>query len=1584
MKLNRFITLSALAACTLSMVQAQPVTYATETVPIKAGVVLVRNNANAIIPSGAPHIWDILDGDRSIKPPEWRFDSGSGNGILTTEAAGRYGSGTAGQPINKSYAPFWEVDLRTASASAVANYDVLQLSLVGATVLTAEDREKLRQFVDKGGLLWIDIAANAAGVDGVNNLPVPVVIRDALGAGLQMQINPFHPLVLGPNRISLSELYSMTDGLSTLVLDPFSLGASPMGQILRGSELDSLRIETVASSDNSAVIGVTQIGDGYVLLTSRSMSRIINRDIFNTGNTALTLQPPIRDGAYTAATKLIMNALSLRSRFAGAGAGSRNSSSTSVTIGVPAIREFEAPAPPGTKGTPILANGRMIVSAGGTLYVYDADSSADLDRDGNTDDGFVDPVGSPYDQVWSSASLGTVSEPTYVEVPGAPIAEQVWVQSIDGRLHGFNLNQTIGAGVTPFATIDPPTSVLGTQPAVFAPTFHEGILYVADAGTATQGRLWMVNPRMAAELSGGGDVNEARNIDDDGNVLGTYAWGAQGSGRYRLPGGSPSIAYIPIQDSSGGLDLVAYVGTQRATGAFTAPAGLSSIYLGARGESPTTVNRAGTALNLTTRVASNGLRVNILSGNRAPKGLVVRVIINGQPLTAVQMANYFTGVVLQPSNGTVQLQLQPGQTGTFDWDGQATTDPTDDVSYRLDYMVDWTNTVNSMDALVRGNVDVMDQSTPQLDLMAPPAVSASGNVGLIVAGTSGGTFYNFLENGRGDFWVRSRFEFHGAINNLGALGSTAGYPPSIVDQDDLVLIVPPLNQPMSNIRPIGISAAGDNFYVMTSGQKLLGGFGIPTGALLSFDASPEDLEFIIDIGTNQQNTGVLLKQPDMARSGYSANPALFSSIPSNVFSIEPIANSSKARVRMNSLASSNRGSLNSCLANNLPVIVNRNGNTDTIIEPEASANNGSFIRGAASGRWSHLDWYTVLNGYDAQVGPVVAGERVIIGGASVLPSLILNGFSPVGISLDGLMYGMDRRVSPDDTHLISTAARPWVSQLYALRTPTPTPFNFNNVTPAASIRWPQAKGISSIDDFRIRIMQAALLGEDQFFGLAAGEGAIAITGVDNTTLFKRSDFLIADAGRISRFDPSGNPLWSIEGTSEVGTNQSNLAERVRRLATPSRVYPDGQNGYVFVDPGNNLVARMDAAGREVRTITSIKFHEDVFATTDPARPEQSPRGQSPNESKLIRNPQDVAFWTTYVSAADVQRLFPSEGAYRAYTAERWDNWLIADAGNYRVIQVIDRYMLDNNGRVTGVVRYRDEVDNEGDPNRLTSALGILWWHSPEEFSGKKYAYNSIGRTTVDIGGSPRTAYAMGFSNVQPSQRTFGLDTNPSARGDNPTGYGGAVIYDGPDTKVINEIVLPATPANIFMGTQGPGFQFNLGARASRTINVSGLTSVTVKYRDFGAGPILTVMLSTDRGVFEVVEATPGVWNVIWQLPVEVYEFIRRPLGVAANYVYSTAELGENPEGFRPMHARRLDSGDVLIVNGYKGTKKNVSAFDGEVLVIDGKIGPEPDARIPSYDVNRQNLGFNALSVLFELPPVQGIRGIVRPVFAERQ
>lgn len=1562
MKLTRFIPVGALMACAV-LAQAQPVTYSTDTVAVRAGVVLLRNSGGGLIASPAPHIWSILDGDRAIKPADWRFESGTGNGVLTAEAASRFGAGTPGDPINKGFAPFWEVDLRAVTSETLSRYDVLSLSIGGTVSIASEDREKLRQFVDKGGLLWIDFTDSlASDVDPINNLPTPVDVNRTNGNAF-LQVNPFHPLVIGPNRMTLGDFYSLSDAASVVGVTSLNLGATAVSTLFRGVQLDSTKLESVAGSGTTTVVGFTQIGDGFVLMTTRGTSVILNRQ----ANTALESTGARRDGTYQAAAKLVFNALSARSRFASAQSGSRNTNATAVTVPIPAIRRFQAPAFGGTKGTPVLANGRMIQVTGGTVYVYDANPSADLDRDGDTDDGFDDPVGTPYDRVWSSQALGTLSEPTYLEVPGSPIPEQVWVQSLDGRVHGFDLNQTTGTGVAPFASIDPPAGGVGTQTTLFAPTYHEGVLYVADEGVANTGRLWMVNPRMAADLAGGA-VNEARNVDDDGTILGNYFWGATGAPSLRVPGSSVSIAYIPIEDGSGGSDLVAYMGTARTTGVNAGAAGLASLYLGSRGEVPSEVNRVGAAVNLRTRAGTQNLRVVTQTGARSPRGLSVQVLnrATGIPFDSAFIDTNFTGVILQPTNGTIQLQLTgAGSASSLDWEN--------DVTYRVDYMVDWTFGSNAANALVRGSRLVVDSSVPQLDLAAPPAVSASGNVGLIVSSPSGGSFYNFLERGRGNFVVRSRFEFHSRISSLGALGTSAGYPPAFVDEDDLVRLIPFLNRDMSNFQPTGIAAAGNSFYVAANATKSFGGFGSPTGVVMSFDASPDDAEFIIDLGANGSTQALSFRQPDMARSGYAATPGLFSTLGSNAYSLEPIPNSTKARVRFNDLSASstNSGQLASCLSNNLPVIVSRDGSTDTIYEPEAPLAAGRFFPGGASGRWNHMDFYTVINGYRIDAGPVVAGERMIVAGGSLLPGFLINGFSGLPTST-ALLVGADRRISPDDTHLISTSARPWLSQLNSVRVNgVVTPGDFSNVSPAKSIRWPELKGVTSAQDVRIRLLQSALLGEDRIFGLAVGEGAIAVTTDVNTTLFERSDILIADAGRIGRFDASGNPIWAIESTGEINFGQPSAAERPRRLSAPNRVYPDGNNGYVFADPGNNLVARIDAAGRELRAVQTLRVHPDARVAGVPKNP-----------SLLLRNPQDVQYWTEFVSAAQVNSFFPSESGYRTITNERWDNWLIADAGNNRVVQVIDRYELDAAGRVTGIVQYQGGLDT---PNGLTPALGVIWWHSPEEFSGKRYSYGTISRASVDVGGSVRTAYAMGFNNVQPAVKTFGLDTNPDARSDNPAGYGGVVIYDGPQTKVISEITVPALPANVLMGLNtGTGlFEFNLPARSERILNVSGLTSVSVRYVDFGSGPVLTAMLSTDRGVFEVAESSPGVWQVIWMLPVETYEFIRRPLNGSIT-AYTLGMLGNNPEGYRPMHARRLDSGDVLIVNGYAGTRKNNEPFAGEVIVVDGSIGFDPDPLVPSYAINRPNLGFNALSILFELPPVQGIRGISRPVFAERQ
>ena len=93
---------------------------------------------------------------------------------------------------------------------------------------------------------------------------------------------------------------------------------------------------------------------------------------------------------------------------------------------------------------------------------------------------------------------------------------------------------------------------------------------------------------------------------------------------------------------------------------------------------------------------------------------------------------------------------------------------------------------------------------------------------------------------------------------------------------------------------------------------------------------------------------------------------------------------------------------------------------------------------------------------------------------------------------------------------------------------------------------------------------------------------------------------------------------------------------------------------------------------------------------------------------------------------------------------------------------------------------------------------------------------------------------------------------------------------------------------------------------------------------------------------------------------------------------------KNPKGLRAYYAKRLDSGDVLISNGYFGrTRYNTEAFQGEVVQVDGTIS-SGDHTTPGFGFSKTNLGFGSYSIHFQLPPIQGSRGLVVPVFADRR
>jgi hypothetical protein len=330
--------------------------------------------------------------------------------------------------------------------------------------------------------------------------------------------------------------------------------------------------------------------------------------------------------------------------------------------------------------------------------------------------------------------------------------------------------------------------------------------------------------------------------------------------------------------------------------------------------------------------------------------------------------------------------------------------------------------------------------------------------------------------------------------------------------------------------------------------------------------------------------------------------------------------------------------------------------------------------------------------------------------------------------------------------------------------------------------------------------------------------------------------------------------------------------------------------------------------------------------------------------------------------------------------------LIADSGNNRVVELVDRYEINPaNGRTVGVVQYQDPPAS----GKFVSAMGVLYWHTPEELTGKDYRYNSIARTVQDIGGVRHNIVGFGFGNVEPGTASLGLDsTNQNI--DRTSGFGGIVLYDGPNSIVVREFLRPQINANTFIAENPPGsgsfsYSWPPQNQPARTQKFVGLNAVTVRYVSFNGNLVLSLMVSDSTGVYELVQDTTQVskpWVVRWMLPVEAYVGMRHPRGPGP---FVLAGLAQNPRGFRPMYAKRLDSGEVLVVNGYTGRRMDDTEFQGEVVLVDGNFADlNTQVEDPGYDLSRLNLGFNRLSVKFELPPVQGVRGIVAPVFAHRQ
>lgn len=1630
-RLIGLLSLTAVAA----MATAGPQNYAQRVQNIRCGVVILTtpnpNNSSQPLQSAGPYALYNLDSNTTIKPTGWNFYNPYAPTVVTSAIQSRWstidsaGTAVLGTKISKRNAAYWEVFLNQMTDQNLGNYDLLLVNPYSYASLSPTEQMRLRRFVDNGGILWIDPAGLAdtgshAYMDQFNNFPFAFLPTDTNSLANQFTdfSNPLMNVIqmLTPNDISILDAPSST----SYTISPVNFSADVTGtavaslQSMCGSDLtDYARLQTISYLGNSnATIALGRIGDGVVVITSRGASIKLNRtagDSSYNSNYGFTGSMPLLGQDGLSAAKLAVNMVGLLSTWRQPGGGSRKTSGNALDLNPPLL--LRSTIPGGNQGfsnslasntqtsqqMPALYKGLLVTTDNNVVSVYDANPVTDLDGDGNPDDGVQDySLGAPYDMIWQSQPLnGPLSAPVCTEVLGGAAGypqDQVLVVDSQGNLIVFNLtpkNPADGTllgsptgGFSPFKIIPPPsgTSVVVDSAVTgvpMAPVIHEGIAYVASI-YQKQG----VNNSMIWQVD----------LQTDAPILSTFGTGNQfvlggNLGSVTLPEYtySPTVGYIPIQDNSGGVDKVLYAPFAANQSAGINAAGISSIWLGAKGEVPVSATAENGVLQVETRASNHGT-LPIYLGSEAGLGPKLTLIDqNGYPVADNLVTNYVTGLVTTGNsgqNGELDFALTTAGTAAFN-----ATPPT--YTVRVDYTIDWGNNAqNTAFSIERGRLLMPDVAqNPQRQISGGVALSPQGTA-YVVSSTEpanpaaapsspyGGGLYGFREQGVGVFNCVARYELFGpntiTLNQTGS-ASDGGV---LFDQDGLLAY---LASPLVNLPSVanllsqtmgqysirgGPTIRNGQVFVEASAIKSGGVTGSPTmpipiTILMAFAAEPQTPTFVIgDLPDGSQ-----ILQPDFARS---TNP----SVPENQSTLLASSNGGNGYIydpttgviSFPSLMSNSNGQIQNCLSLSQPIIIRKPGAADYVVYPDA-------IGGAV---WNPLQWYTIIDGsYPSGAAPVATGNSVFVSLNSYLPSVLANNFSAVP-NANGALYAVNAQIPATQLH--PTTIKPWLNQLWTVDYSAGL---FTGGDP--NILWPQSSSVTSFSDYKIKLNQTLLTSSPAVYGIAGGDNALVAIGSNGVYTYAKSNFMICDEGRLIEMDPSGNPIWSTDTSVSAGQSSINASGNIKPMIRPVRAYLLDQTDILVADPGANRVAKVNTTGIESRSITNFRLDPSIV-----------PAGYQAGESLTLSGPRDALYYTSYALMSQAGGLVSPGDGENANSYEYWQHYLIADTGNKRLVEVIDRFYYSPS---TGLVGQPVTVNN-------VPQVGVLLWHSPAAASGAKYAYTNVSRVKFPDANGGHFVYISGVGGTLPTRVGTGLDAQTATSlVDAQDGSGGIVVYDPANPQLVatfNQITTPDVSGTAFWDPNTQQFDNTVSQtslqyvqRKGGTHTFTNLNSVSAKIvTDASNNPLVAIMVADGTGVYEATYSPSlgqtQALNVDWMMPNEVFRVIQQ-----TGSGTSAQPAPQNAQDCRALYAKRLDSGEVMIVNGYYGSTigaypyngtVGATSFTGEVLQVNGIIGAG------GYSTSSTNLGFNSTSITLDLRTAgaTGLRGLVMPVFADRR
>jgi hypothetical protein len=445
--------------------------------------------------------------------------------------------------------------------------------------------------------------------------------------------------------------------------------------------------------------------------------------------------------------------------------------------------------------------------------------------------------------------------------------------------------------------------------------------------------------------------------------------------------------------------------------------------------------------------------------------------------------------------------------------------------------------------------------------------------------------------------------------------------------------------------------------------------------------------------------------------------------------------------------------------------------------------------------------------------------------------------------------------------------------------------------------------------------------------IAVGEGLLVISSSQGLHAYSRQSTIIADESRLLEVDTAGRVVWSTENTQLDFYTGSIVSSKARYPITPNaRVYRYGENELLIVEPERNRVAIIDRAGAEIRTITQfipdrvplrdtngnitriIDLRDEAWAAANNLPGSNYIAGAPTN----LRNPTDVTVWTEFVPA--------SRNPYtNRQQLEYWIHYTITDAGNARVVDIVDHYVVDPQTYTVGApVQHPD----------LGPMLGVLYWMTPSQRLERNYRYVSAQRFEYWDGTQTRIGFAT-------------LVQNTAASAFEAAGMFAPLDPRTPEAGMITlQLIVNGRDQTIYIR--------RMRLPDGRIVPILAPVAIdTAKKSASGQGDAgLYLLVTTSTGVYELQVPLTGTVGdtlpVTWMLTNEAYtNAVRRRIG--------GNDLADDGNGnllrpilFKPRQARYLPNGNVLIVNGYNGTTLVRSGssvvereFPGEVFELNG-------------------------------------------------